>query len=106
MWDQGESVHVAVPARLQHIKPQTIEMPDANSQYLSTAMTVISANIEGRRLQTTQHTSEELLRRLQTDMQIVSKPPAPSNGAPIFRFWGKPAMQTRWMAGTAPHKSG
>ena len=27
------------------------------------------------------------------------------NGGPIYRFFGKPAMQTRWMAGT-PHKSG
>ena len=26
-------------------------------------------------------------RRLQTAVQIVSKPPAPSNGGPIFPFW-------------------
>ena len=32
---------------LQHIKPQTIGMSDANSQDLFTTMTVISANIEG-----------------------------------------------------------
>ena len=48
---------VAIPAGLQdiyqvhlnssHIKPQTMKMSDVNSQDLSTAMTVISANIEG-----------------------------------------------------------
>ena len=30
----------------------------------------------------------------------------PSNGGPIYRFWGMPAMRTRWMAGAAAHKSG
>ena len=34
------------------------------------------------------------------------KTPVPSNGGPIYHFWGKPAMRTRRMAGTAPHKSG
>ena len=32
--------------------------------------------------------------------------PAPSNEGPIYRFLGKPAMRTRWMAGAAPNKSG
>ena len=41
----------------------------------------------------------------QTTEQIVSTPPTPRNGGPIY-FLGKPAMQTSWMAGTAPHKSG
>ena len=29
-----------------------------------------------------------------------------SNGGPIYRFLGMPAMRTRWMAGAAAHKSG
>ena len=32
--------------------------------------------------------------------------PATSNGGPDLPFLCKPAMRTRWMAGTAPHKSG
>ena len=48
----------------------------------------------------------ELSRRLQTAVQIVSKPPAPSNGGPDLPFLDKPAMQTRRMAVAAPHKSG
>ena len=36
----------------------------------------------------------------------MSEPPAPSNGAPIYRLLGKPARRTRWMAGAAPLKSG
>ena len=39
-------------------------------------------------------------------VQIVSNLPAPSNGGPIYRFLGMPAMRTRWMAGAAAHKSG
>ena len=39
-------------------------------------------------------------------VQIVSNLPAPSNGGPIYRFLGKPAMRTRWMAGAVAHKSG
>ena len=41
----------------------------------------------------------------QTDVHLVSIPAAPNHGCPIYRFLGKLAMQTRWMAGTAPHKS-
>ena len=41
-----------------------------------------------------------------TSVHIVSIPPAPSNKGPIYCFWGKPAMRTRWMTDTAPHKSG
>ena len=29
-----------------------------------------------------------------------------SNGVPIYRFLGMPAMRTRWMAGAAAHKRG
>ena len=29
-----------------------------------------------------------------------------NNGGPNYSFFYKPAMQTRWMAGAAPHKSG
>ena len=50
--------------------------------------------------------SGELSRRLKTAVQIVLKPLVPSNGGPIYRFLGKPSLQTGWMAGTAPHKSG
>ena len=32
--------------------------------------------------------------------------PPPAMGAPIYRFFGMPAMRTRWMAGAAAHKSG
>ena len=42
----------------------------------------------------------------QTDVQIVSNLPAPSNWVPIYRFFIKPAMRTRCMAGAASHKSG
>ena len=34
------------------------------------------------------------------------EPSAPSNGDPIYRILGKPAMRLRWMAGANPHKSG
>ena len=32
--------------------------------------------------------------------------PPPAMGGPIYRFWGMPAMRTRWMAGAAVHKTG
>ena len=44
--------------------------------------------------------------RTQAAVQIGSNLPAPSNGGPIYRFLGMPAMRTRWMAGAAAHKSG
>ena len=40
-----------------------------------------------------------------TAVQIVSKPPSLNNGGPIYLFFDKPTMRTRWMAGGAPHKS-
>ena len=43
----------------------------------------------------------ELSWRSQTAVQIVSKPPAPSNETLIYRFLGKLAMRTHWMAGHA-----
>ena len=48
----------------------------------------------------------ELSQHTRTAVQIVSNPPAPSNGGPIYRFLGMPAMRTRWTAGAAAHKSG
>ena len=39
-------------------------------------------------------------------VQIVSNLPAPAMGTRFTVFEGKPAMQTRWLAGAAPHKSG
>ena len=48
----------------------------------------------------------ELSQQTQAGVQIVSNLPAPSNGGPIYRFLGMPAMRTRWMAGAAAHKSG
>ena len=48
----------------------------------------------------------ELSLWFQVAVQIVSNLPAPSNGGPIYRFLGMPAMRTRWMAGAAAHKSG
>ena len=33
----------------------------------------------------------------QADVQILLKPPTPSNCGPIYRFWSKPNMLTRWM---------
>ena len=42
----------------------------------------------------------------QAAVQSVSKPPAASNGDPIYRFLGQPTMRTCWMAGAAPHKGG
>ena len=42
----------------------------------------------------------DLSQRIQTAVQIVSKPPAPSNGAPIYRlFWAsRPCGPTGWLA--------
>ena len=48
----------------------------------------------------------ELSQWFQAAVQIVSNLPAPSNGGPIYCLFGMPAMRTRWMAGTAAHKSG
>ena len=48
----------------------------------------------------------ELSQRTQAAVQIVSNLPDPSNGGPIYRFWGMPAMCTCWMAGAVAHKSG
>ena len=48
----------------------------------------------------------ELSQWFQAAVQIVSNLPAPSNGGPIYRFLGMPAMRTRWMTGAAAHKSG
>ena len=48
----------------------------------------------------------ELSQQTRTAVQIVSNPPAPSNGGPIYRVLGMPVMRTRWMAGAAAHKSG
>ena len=50
--------------------------------------------------------SVELSQRTQAAVQIVTNLPAPSNGGPIYRFLGMPAMQTHWMAGAAAHKIG
>ena len=49
---------------------------------------------------------EELSQRTQAAVQIVPNLPAPSNGGPIYRFLGMPAMRTRWMAAAVAHKSG
>ena len=38
--------------------------------------------------------------------QIVLTPPAPAMGARIYRFLGRPAKWTRWLAGAAAIKSG
>ena len=48
----------------------------------------------------------ELSQRTQPAVQIVSNLPGPSNGGPIYRFFGMPAMRTHWMAGAVAHKSG
>ena len=48
----------------------------------------------------------ELSQRTQAAVQIVSNLPAPSNGGPIYRFLGMPAMRTPWMAGAAAHARG
>ena len=37
---------------------------------------------------------------------IVSTPPAPSNGCPIYVVLGKSDMRTHWMTDTTPHKNG
>ena len=46
----------------------------------------------------------ELSQRIQTAVQIGSKPPTPAMGAQ-FTVFGQAAMRTRWMTGAAPHKS-
>ena len=51
----------------------------------------------GSRLQTTPTTRGGTV-------QIVSTPPG--NAEQIYRFFVIPALRTRWMADTAPHKSG
>ena len=43
-------------------------------------------NLERYRLQTTQHTSGGAVTADTNCVQIVSKPPAPSNRSPIYRF--------------------
>ena len=58
------------------------------------------------RLQTTQHTSGGAVTVVSSCCANCVEPPAPSNGGPIYRFLGMPAMRTRWMAGAAAHKSG
>ena len=61
----------------------------------------VIANVTGSKPHSLQ--AVELSQRTQAAIQIVSNRPAPSNGGPIYRFWG---MRTRWMAGAAAHKSG
>ena len=46
----------------------------------------------------------ELSQRTQAVVQIVSN--LPSNGGPIYRVLGMPAVRTRWMAVAVAHKSG
>ena len=60
------------------------------------------------RLGSKQHSLQAVERsqRTQAAVQIVSNLPAPSNGGPIYRFWGMPALRTRWIAGAVAHKSG
>ena len=69
--------------------------------FYATAVMNISGGSKRHSLQ-----AVELSQRTQAAVQIVSNLPAPSNGSPIYRFLGKPAMRTRWMAGTVAHKSG
>ena len=61
--------------------------------------------VEDRRPGSKRHSLQavELSQRTQAAVQIVSILPAPSNGGPIYRFWG---MRTRWMAGAVAHRSG
>ena len=48
----------------------------------------------------------ELSQWTQAAVQIMLNLIAPSNGGPIYRFLGMPAMRTHWMAGVAAHKGG
>ena len=48
----------------------------------------------------------ELSLRTQSAVQIVLNLSAHSDGGPIERFLGMPAMRTHWMAGAAAHKRG
>ena len=57
-------------------------------------------------LQTTQPTSGAAVTANKNCCANGVKPSRPSNGSPIYRFLGMPAMRTRWMAGAAAHKSG
>ena len=66
----------------------------------------MSRAIEQVRLQTTGPTrlkrrilqAVKVSRRLQTVVQIVSKPPVPSNGGTIYRFWAsRPCGPAGWM---------
>ena len=57
-------------------------------------------------LQTTQPTSGGAVTADKNCCANCVEPSRPSNGGPIYRFLGMPAMRTRWMAGAAAHKSG
>ena len=60
---------------------------------------------QAARLQTTQPTSGGAVTADSSCCANCVEPPRPSNGGPIYRFLGMPAMRTRWMAGAAAHKS-
>ena len=57
-------------------------------------------------LQSTQPTSGGAVPAVMTECwcKLCRKSPPPTMGAQ-FTVFGKPVIQTRWMAGTAPHKS-
>ena len=59
------------------------------------------------RLQTTQPTSGGAVTADSSSCANCFEPSRPQQiGGQIYRFWGMPAMRTRWMAGAAAHKRG
>ena len=53
----------------------------------------------------TQHTSGGAVTAVTNCCANCVETSRPSNGGTIYRFFGKPVMRARWMAGAAPHKS-
>ena len=89
--------------------PKSNKDTDKGTSYMPISLlSVIAKALEKSLIGSKRHSLQvvELSQQTRTAVQIVSNPPAPSNGGPIYRFLGMPAMRTRWMAGAAAHKSG
>ena len=56
------------------------------------------------RYQATQPTRGGAVTAVWQTLYKLCRPIQLQQWGPDYRFWGKPAMRTRWMAGNAPHK--
>ena len=69
-------------------------------------MTPMNMYMFHQRLQTTQPTSGGAVTVDSSCCANCVELSRPQRWGPDLPFFGKPAMRTRWMAGTAAHKSG